>query len=88
MILRFTTDLAVPFTNNQAERDIRPTKVQQRASGGCRRTLQGVAEFAVVQSYLSTAHKWGITRIDALRQLFTTGPWLPPVLAPTAVAAS
>ncbi|MFE9429280.1 IS66 family transposase [Kitasatospora sp. NPDC006697] len=87
MILRFTVDLAVPFTNNQAERDIRPTKVQQRASGGCWRTLQGVAEFAVVQSYLSTAHKWGITRIDALRQLFTTGPWLPPALAPTTVTA-
>jgi transposase len=82
MILRFITDLTVPFSNNQAERDIRPTKVQQRASGGCWRTLQGVAEFAIVQSYLSTAHKWGITRIDALRQLFTTGPWLPPALAP------
>ena len=83
MILRFTTDLTVPFSNNQAERDIRPTKVQQRASGGCWRTLDGVAEFAIVQSYLSTAHKWGITRINALRQLFTTGPWLPPALAPT-----
>jgi len=81
MILRFTTDLTVPFSNNQAERDIRPTKVQQRASGGCWRTLQGVAEFAIVQSYLSTAQKWGITRIDALRQLFTGGPWLP--TAPT-----
>jgi transposase len=82
MILRFTTDLTVPFSNNQAERDIRPTKVQQRASCGCWRTLDGVAEFAVVQSYLSTAHKWGITRIEALRQLFTTGPWLPPALTP------
>ncbi len=84
MILRFTTDLTVPFSNNQAERDIRPTKVQQRASGGCWRTLEGVAEFAIVQSYLSTAAKWGIARIDALRQLFTTGPWLPPALAPGA----
>jgi transposase len=84
MILRFTTDLTVPFSNNQAERDIRPAKVQQRASGGCWRTLDGIAEFAVVQSYLSTAHKWGISRIDALRRLFTTGPWLPPALAPAA----
>lgn len=82
MILRFTTDLAVGFTNNQAERDIRPVKVAQRTAGGCWRTLDGLADFAVVQSYLSTAAKWGITTLDALTQLFTTGPWLPPATAP------
>jgi len=82
MILRFATDLAVGFTNNQSERDVRPVKVQQRASGGCWRTLEGLAEFAVVQSYLSTAAKWGVDRLAALRQLFTTGPWLPPALSP------
>ena len=59
MILRFATDLAVGFTSNQAERDIRPVKVQQRTSGGCWRTLDGLADFAIVQSYLSTAAKWG-----------------------------
>jgi hypothetical protein len=58
MILRFATDTAVGFTNNQAERDVRPVKVQQRNSGGCWRTLQGLADVAVVQSYLSTASKW------------------------------
>ncbi len=82
MILRFATDLAVGFTNNQSERDVRPVKVQQRASGGCWRTLEGLAEFAVVQSYLSTAAKWGVDKLEALRQLFTTGPWLPPALSP------
>jgi transposase len=82
MILRFATDLAVGFTSNQAERDIRPVKVQQRTSGGCWRTLDGLADFAVVQSYLSTAAKWGLSKLDALRQLFTTGPWLPPAAAP------
>jgi transposase len=82
MILRFATDLAVGFTNNQSERDIRPVKVQQRASGGCWRTLQGLADFAVVQSYLSTAAKWGLDKLAALHQLFTTGPWLPPALSP------
>ena len=34
MILRFATDLTVGFTSNQAERDVRPVKVQQRTSGG------------------------------------------------------
>jgi transposase len=82
MILRFATDLTVDFTNNQAERDIRPVKVQQRASGGCWRTLEGLADFAVVHSYLSTAAKWGLDTLEALRQLFATGPWLPPAIGP------
>jgi hypothetical protein len=46
------------------------------------RTLAGLADFAVVQSYLSTARKWGIDSYDALTQLFTTGAWLPPAAAP------
>ena len=83
MILRYTTDLAVPWTNNQAERDVRPVKIQQRTSGGCWRTLAGLTEFATVHSYLSTATKWGKDKLDALTELFTTGPWLPPALAPS-----
>jgi transposase len=83
MILRFVVDLAVPWTNNLAERDVRPVKVQQRTSGGCWRTLAGLADFAIVRSYLSTATKWGMTSLDVLEQLFTTGAWLPPAAAPT-----
>ena len=82
MILRFATDLTVGFTSNEAERGVRPVKVQQRTSGGCWRTLQGLADFAVVQSYLSTASKWGINALDALTQLFTEGPWLPAAIRP------
>jgi transposase len=82
MILRFVIDLAVPWTNNQAERDVRPVKIQQRTSGGCWRTLTGLADFAVVASYLSTATKWGLDSYDVLTQLFTTGAWLPPAAQP------
>jgi transposase len=84
MILRFATrpDLDI-FSNNEAERTIRPVKVQQRGSGGCWRTLTGLAEFALVQSYLSTAAKWGISKLDALRALFNDNAWLPPGLEPT-----
>ena len=70
------------FTNNEAERTIRPVKVAQRSSGGCWRTLGGLADFAVVQSYLSTAAKWGIAKIDVLRGLFNGSPWMPPGLEP------
>jgi transposase len=83
MILRFVTrpDLDI-FSNNEAERTIRPVKVQQRSSGGCWRTLQGLADFAIVESYLSTATKWGIDKLDALRALFAGRIWLPPGLEP------
>lgn len=82
MILRFATDLTVPFTNNEAERACRPVKIQQRTSGGAWRTLAGLTDFAIVQSYLDTATKWGHDKLDALYQLFTTGAWLPPALTP------
>ena len=67
---------------DKAERDIRPVKVQLRTSGGTWRTLLGLADFAIIQSYLSTAGKWGIGALDALTRLFTDGPWLPPATAP------
>ena len=84
MILRFATrpDLDI-FSNNEAERTIRPVKVQQRSSGGCWRTLNGLADFAFVQSYLSTAAKWGISKLDALRDLFNGHAWMPPGLEPS-----
>jgi transposase len=74
MNLRFVADLAVPVTNNQAERDVRPVKIQQRTSGGAWRTLAGLADFAIVQSYLSTATKWGLDTLDVLTQLFIGQP--------------
>ena len=84
LILRFATrpDLDI-FSNNEAERTIRPVKVQQRSSGGSWRTLEGLADFALVHSYLSTAHKWGTSKLDALRDLFTGHAWLPPGLEPS-----
>ncbi len=83
LILRFATrpDLDI-FSNNEAERTIRPVKVQQRSSGSSWRTLEGLADFALVQSYLSTAAKWGLSKLDALRGLFSGHAWLPPGLEP------
>lgn len=83
-ILRFTTDTTTWFSNNQSERDLRPTKLQQRISGTWP-TLQGLADFAAPRSYLSTAAKHGMDLLDALEQLFTAGPWLPP--EPTAISS-
>jgi hypothetical protein len=57
-------------------------QVEDLSSGGCWRTIEGLADFAMVQSYLSTAAKWGISRLDALRDLFHDHAWLPPGLEP------
>ena len=64
------------------DRTIRPVKVQQRGSGGCWRTLTGLADFALVESYLSTTAKWGISKLDALRYPFNGNAWMPPGLEP------
>jgi transposase len=77
LIFRFLHDLTVPFTNNLAERDLRPVKIQQKTSGGCWRTLHGLADFALVRSYLLTATKNGIETLDALTRLFEHKPYLP-----------
>ena len=67
--LRFITSPIVPFSNNQAERDIRMTKLQQKTSG-CFRPVQGAEIFARVRSYLSTCIKHGIPATGALTSLF------------------
>jgi len=63
--LRFLHDPAVPFTNNQAERDARMMKLRQKISGGFR-SLEGASDFATVRSFLSTAKKQGWKIIEAL----------------------
>jgi transposase len=75
-VLRFLDDLRVPFTNNQAERDLRMVRLQQKISG-CWRTLAGAAAFLLVRSYISTARKQGLNPLDVLRRLFQGHPWLP-----------
>lgn len=73
-ILAFTRDLRIPFDNNQAERDLRMTKVHQRITGGWR-TPTGIETFAQIRSYLETGRKHRQNPLDLLHQLFTTGPW-------------
>lgn len=75
-VLRFAFDLTVPFTNNQAERDIRMTKTQLKISGGWR-THHGATTWLTVRSYISTIRKHGLNTLTALRDAITGNPWLP-----------
>ncbi len=63
--LRFLTNPDVPFTNNQAERDIRMMKLKQKISGSFR-TEGGAINFAILRSVLSTARKQGWNILDTL----------------------
>ena len=73
-ILAFIWDPEIPFSNNQAERDIRMVKVKQKISGGFR-TLQNAEIFARIRSYISTEQKHGVRAWKALAKAFD-GPCL------------
>ena len=75
-VLRFVTDFNVPFDNNQAERDIRMVKLQQKISGSWR-TLEGARNFCAIRSYASTLRKQDLNVLAGLRQLFEGQAWIP-----------
>ncbi len=66
-VLRFLTDPETPFTNNQAERDLRMMKVRQKISGSFR-TTAGAEDFAVLRTVLSTAAKQGWSLLKTLQE--------------------
>ena len=76
-VLRFAHDLNVPATSNQAERDLRPSKTQQKISGRLT-SEQRTKDRYRIRGYLSTAAKHGYNTIDALRDVVLGRPWIPP----------
>lgn len=68
-VLAFALEAGVPFTNNQAERDLRPAKVKQKVSGGFR-TVDGARVYARLQAVISTSRKQGENIFARFRELF------------------
>jgi transposase len=68
-VLAFALYAEVPFTNNQAERDLRPVKVKQKISG-CFRTRVGAQHYARISSFLSTVRKQHRHVFKELRRVF------------------
>ena len=80
-VLRFVDDLHIPPTSNQAERDLRPAKTQQKISGRLR-SEQTTRHRYAIRGYLSTAAKHGINILAALRAALEGQPWMPPIPDP------
>jgi transposase len=75
-VLAFLEGLTIPFDNNQAERDLRMLKVQQKVSGTFR-SVSGAEAFSRLRGYLSTLNKQGVQLLAALETLFTGQPLYP-----------
>ena len=70
-VLAFAEFEVVPFTNNQAERDIRPAKTKQKIAG-CFRTMKGAQTYARIQGFISTCRKHKLNVFNELRAVCST----------------
>jgi len=75
-ILRFVDDLTVPPTSNDAERGLRPSKIQQKISGRLTSIARTEDRFRVL-GYVTTAAKHGLDRFTVLLDTFLGRTWLP-----------
>ncbi len=80
-VLRFVYDLRIPPTSNQAERDVRPAKTQQKISGRLRSEQTARHRYAI-RGYISTASKHRISVLTALRNALNGDLWMPPIPDP------
>ncbi|WP_405932180.1 hypothetical protein [Streptomyces sp. NBC_00827] len=70
------TDLSIPPTSNQAQCDLRPSKIQEKISG----RLAG-EDLCLISSVLSSAGKHLVNEMAVLRDAFIDKVWLPPAAA-------
>lgn len=71
-VLRFSREVDIPFTNNQAERDLRPAKGKIKVAGSFR-SVQGAQYYARLQSVFSTWRKHGYNVFEELKTMINDG---------------
>ncbi len=69
-VLAFAFYEAVPFTNNQAERDLRPPAKTKQKVGGSFRTFEGAQRYARIFGFVSTARKHQLSVFKELKLAF------------------
>ena len=75
-VLAFMYNFQIAFTNNQAERDLRPAKIKENISGTFRSEAGGEM-YCRIRGYISTARKNTISAFDALSRAFSGRPFIP-----------
>ena len=68
-VIAFAFTEGIPFTNNQAERDIRCLKTKQKVATSFR-TFKGAQNYARIQSFVSTSRKHGMNVFQNLINIF------------------
>ncbi len=67
-VLLFLCRPEVPFTNNQAEQDIRMVKLRQKISGGFR-TINGARNMCRIRGFISTCRKQGLNIFQSITDI-------------------
>lgn len=75
-VSRFLNNSAVPFTNNEAECDLRMAKCKQKIAGGFR-SIQGANHFARIKGFIAIARKQQWNILKSIQTLFTGNIPLP-----------
>jgi transposase len=75
-ILAFMKDPIIPFTNNQAERDLRMMKLKQKISGTFR-SEKGARNFCRIRGFISMIKKHGRQVLPELMRVFEGAPFIP-----------
>ena len=71
-VLAFAVDFDVDFTNNASEQSLRNLKVALRVMGQFK-TISGLADYCIIQSFMDTCRKQGHNPFDMLRTLLSGG---------------
>lgn len=76
LLLKFLKQPAIPFDNNQAERDLRMIKVKQKVSG-CFRSQNHAQYFARIRGYVSNVKKNNKPVLLAIQNSFNKKTFIP-----------